>query len=270
MNRFIPVLWLCLVTVPVTAGDLPVMRLDEPTPTATYSHFSDVAINGRVSPPIVSNVNVVMYEVREGGRLFKLLGTSTKVDGSGNFIADLMPSAKGWPIGKLRVVATLNDLKQVKQANTIEIVKTQEVPEEGFETKEFVHSDIIVDTELPNGPYQVIGGQTFLIRGRFERMDGLNGNQGPRVRATIVLPEFPGRPREIICQTVSVISLPEDTPDHFWYEILIDAPLKADNYKLKIEHNRDRPGERRAPEKQPTDGFDLQVGFGPVKKPGIK
>ena len=267
MNRIVLTLLLCLVTVPATAGDLPVMRLDFPVAIATkYSHFSNIAVNGSVTPPIETDVTINAYEVREGGRLFRLLGTTTKVDSRGRFSTHLMPSAKGWPIGKMRVVATLDGLAQVKQMTTIETVKLHEVPEEGIESKELEHSDIIVDTEQPNGPYQVIGGHTFLIRGRFVRKDRLKGNQGPTVLATIVLPATPGKNPEITYQNAGAISLPEDEPDHFWYEILIDAPTKSENYKLRIDHNWAQPGEPQAPAKQPKDGFDLHVGLGPAKK----
>lgn len=273
MNRIALTLLLCLVTVPATAGDLPVMRLgapwDAPGEIATkYSQFTNIVVAGSVTPPIESDVTISAYEVREGGCLFKVLGTSTKLDSHGRFQTHLLPSARGWPIGKIRVVATLDGLAQVKQATTIETIKMHDVPAEGIETKEFEHSDIIVDTEQPNGPYQVIGGNTFLIRGRFVRKGGLKGNQGPTVVANIVLPAKPGKHGEITFQNLAAISLPEDEPDHFWYEILIDAPSKSENYKLRIDHNWAQPGGPQAPAKQLKDGFDLHVGLGPAKPDG--
>lgn len=271
MNRIVLTLLLCLVTVPATAGDLPVMRLDFPGGNATkYSHFSNIVVSGSVRPPIESGITINAYEVRADGRLFRLLGTTTKLESNGRFSTHLMPSAKGWPIGKVRVVATLDGLAQVKQMGTIETVKLHEVPEEGIETKEFEHSDIIVDTDQPNGPYQVIGGHTFLIRGRFVKKGGLKGNQGPTVHATIVLPANPGKNPEITYQNAGAISLPDDEPDHFWYEILIDAPAKAENYKLRIDQDWPPQGEPKAPAKQPKDGFDLHVGLEPAKKPDNK
>ena len=265
MNRCALTL-LCLVTVQAMAGDLPVMRLFSPDPQTTqYLQTSNILVSGGIFPPIASEVRIDLYEVREGGRLFRLVGTDTTVDSRGRFSSSLLPSAKGWPVGNVRVVATLDGLTQVKQVTTVKTIKRNDLPEEGFETKEFEHSGIIVDTEQPIGPYQVIGGQTFLIRGRFVRKGALKANQGPRVAATIVLPAKPGKNPEIEYQNADAISLPEDEPDHFWYEILIDAPSKSEDYKLRIDDNWGQPGEPQVPAKQPKDGFDLQVGLGPAK-----
>ena len=181
MNRCVLTLLLYLLTVPATAGDLPFMRLFSPDPQTTkYSQSSNILVAGRVAPFIESGVRIDLYEVRDNGRLFRLVGTEINMDSRGVFSSSLLPPAKGWPIGNIRVVATLCDLAQVKQSTTIEVAKRKDIPEEGIETKQLEHSDIIVDTEQSNGPYQVIGGHTFLIRGRFVQ-EGARGS--PRAPA---------------------------------------------------------------------------------------
>ena len=267
MNRSVLTFLLCLATVPAMAGDLPVMQLLEPGgPPQKYAQSSNMLVLGTVTPPIESNVRIQLYEVREGDRLFMLTGTDDiKLDSKGQFMSSLLPSAKGWPVGQMRVVVTLTGLRQVKKWTTVEIVKLNDIPDEEFETKMLEVSDVIVDAERPDDSYQIAGKHTFLIRGRFVKKEGLRGNQGPLVHAKIVLPASNRNP-EIIYQSTTAISLPEGAPDHFWYEILIDAPEKPENYKLRINQNWGRPGEPQAPPKQPKDGFNLQVGFGPDKK----
>ena len=246
----------------VGAADLPKRRVNHPLGAEKYSPFSSMAILGQIDPPLDTNVKIRLYQVRDDGELFLLTGTTANVNKGGVFAIDIEPSGKGWPTGKVRVDVRLEDLSQIKEFRTVEIVKDRDIPSDGYFTKEVVDSGIIVDTAIPNGPYQVIGGQTFLIQGQYEKKDGRHGNRGPRVNVKIVLPANPGKHPEIGYQSASAISLPDERPDHFWYEVAIVASEKPQTYKLRVNCNW-VGGEAIMPPKQPKDGFDLVVGPSP-------
>lgn len=243
----------------VGAAELPKLQIVHPIAMDRYSPFSNMAILGKVDPQLDTTIQIRLYQVRDDGKLFLLVGTTTKLNEHGMFVVDVEPSGKGWPTGKVRVEARVNELSQLREFRTVEIVESQGTPPEGYLVKEVIDSGIVVDTAQPNGPYEVIGGQTFLVRGRFQKKDGRRGNQGPRASVEIVLPANPGKNPEITYQSASAISLPEVVPDQFWYEIAIVAPEKSQKYKLRVKCNAVE-GKPIVPEKQPQDGFDLNVG----------
>ncbi|MEK6260536.1 MAG: hypothetical protein AABP62_18215 [Planctomycetota bacterium] len=243
----------------VGAADLPKLRINHPLAVAKYSSFSNMTFMGQIDPQLDTEVRIRLYQVRDDGKLFQLTGTTAKINEAGMFLANLEPSGKGWPSGKVRVEVRVEGLSQLRELRTVEIVQSHDTPPDGHVITEIIDSGIIVDTAKPNGPYQIIGGQTFLIRGQFEKKDGRHGNQGPRVNVEIVLPANTGKNPEITYQSASAISLPDEQPDHFWYEVAIVAPEKPQAYKLRVNCNW-AGGEAIVPPKQPKDGFDLVVG----------
>lgn len=199
-----------------------------------YALTSNVALECSVTPPMETDVDVMVCHVKENGELVLLMSCGIRTNARGNASISLGPPLGQWRAGRTLIVSELRSWRQSRANVELQFVGqniAQDVIVEPIIEAKSV-CDVSTNTELKT---TVQARQRFLVRGRLQFGDAKEAFLGPTVVIELYEPKVnaDGKPSRLISQTGGTISIRTKDGD-YRFEAEVKAPAAARNYLLKV------------------------------------
>lgn len=234
------VILLCMICVILTESaslpdeqTLPSLEFVYPTNNSKYSATANLAVQGRLSPPLPLNVDIQIYHVLQDGSVSRLAGVSgIKTNDQGGFAVDIVPPPRGWHPGAIRIRIALADIRQVasEQAITAERLNPQAILAPEYKPLPESSGIVVRAEERGEKPRLVVAGKYFVVRGEFGSPDkeGVKPLVGRSVLGSIKV-------GNMIADSGATVSLWDPKAKKYWYELQLLSPTDPTEGQLELQ-----------------------------------